>query len=73
MSATITQDNLYLLLPSKIGWLVKWMVEDSGVSITQAINRLYHSKLYKKLSTESTKYWHLGPVDLYEELKQELE
>lgn len=73
MSATITQDNLYLLLPSKIGWLVKWMVEDSGVSITEAINRLYRSKLYKKLSTESTKYWHLGPVDLYEELKQELE
>lgn len=73
MSATITQDNLYLLLPSKIGWLVKWMVEDSGVSITEAINRLYHSKLYKKLSTESTKYWHLGPVDLYEELKQELD
>ena len=72
MSATITQDNLYLLLPSKIGWLVKWMVEDSGVSITEAINRLYRSKLYKKLSTESTKYWHLGPVDLYEELKQEL-
>lgn len=73
MSATITQENLYLLLPSKIGWLVKWMVEDSGVSITEAINRLYHSNLYKKLSTESTKYWHLGPVDLYEELKQELE
>ena len=73
MSATITQDNLYLLLPSKIGWLVKWMVEDSGVSITEAINRLYRSKLYKKLSTESTKYWHLGPVDLYDELKQELE
>ena len=73
MSATITQDNLYLLLPSKIGWLVKWMVEDSGVSITEAINRLYRSNLYKKLSTESTKYWHLGPVDLYDELKQELE
>ena len=73
MSATITQDNLYLLLPLKIGWLVKWMVEDNGVSITEAINRLYRSKLYKKLSTESTKYWHLGPVDLYEELKQELD
>ena len=73
MNATITQDNLYLLLPSKIGWLVKWMVEDNGVSITEAINRLYRSKLYKKLSTESTKYWHLGPVDLYEELKQELD
>ena len=39
--------------------------------ITEAINCLYRSKLYKKLSTEITKYWHLGPVDLYEELKQE--
>ena len=72
MSATITQDNLYLLLPVKIGWLAKWMVEDQGISITDAINHIYHSKLYKKLSSESTKYWHLGPVDLYEELRQEL-
>lgn len=23
-------------------------------------------------ATESTKYWHLGPVDLYNELKTEL-
>ena len=72
MSATITQDNLYLLLPVKIGWLAKRVVEDKGISITEGINRIYHSKLYKKLSSESTKYWHLGPVDLYEELKQEL-
>ena len=72
MSATITQDNLYLLLPIKIGWLAKWMVEDKGISIVEAINRIDRSKLYKKLSTESTKYWHLGPVDLYEELMQEL-
>ena len=73
MSATITQDNLHLLLPCKIGWLAQWMVEDKGVSITEAINAIYHSKLYKKLSTESTKYWHLGPVDLYEKLKPELD
>lgn len=48
------------------------MVEDKGISIVEAINSIYRSKLYKKLSTESTKYWHLGPVDLYEELMQEL-
>lgn len=72
MSATITQDNLYLLLPCKIGRLAQWMVEDEGISIAEAINRIYRSKLYKKLSSESTKYWHLGPVDLYEELKLEL-
>ena len=72
MSAKITQDNLYMLLPLKIGWLAPWLSEDKGISLTDAINRIYHSQLYKKLSTESTKYWHLGPVDLYNELKKEL-
>ena len=72
MNATITQDNLYLLLPAKIGWLTKWIVEDKGISIAEAINLIYRSQLYKKLSSENTKYWHLGPVDLYNELQQEL-
>lgn len=72
MSAEITQENLYLLLPIKIGWLAPWLSKDLGISLTDAIGRIYRSKLYKKLSTESTKYWHLGPVDLYEELKAEL-
>lgn len=72
MNAKITQDNLYLILPIKIGWLAEWLAGDKGISLTDAINFIYHSKLYKKLSTESTKYWHLGPVDLYKELKMEL-
>lgn len=72
MSAKITQDNLHLLLPMKIGWLAPWLSEDLGIDIPEAINRIYHSNLYKKLSTENTKYWHLGPVDLYDELKAEL-
>ena len=69
MSEAITQDNLYLLLPCKIGWLAQWMVEDKGISIAEAINRIYRSNLFKKLSYESAKYWHLGPIDLYEEHK----
>lgn len=71
MHAKITQDNLYLLLPIKIGWLAPWLAEEKGISLTEAIGCIYRSRLYKKLSTESTKYWHLGPVDLYEELKRE--
>lgn len=72
MSTKITQENLYLLLPIKIGRLAFWLSEDKGISLTNAISRIYRSELYKKLSTESTKYWHLGPVDLYEELRMEL-
>ena len=72
MSTKITQENLYLLLPFKIGRLAFWLSEDKGISLTNAISRIYRAELYKKLSTESTKYWHLGPVDLYEELRMEL-
>ena len=69
----INQDTLHLLMPGKIYWLVEYLHADFGFSLQECLNRIYHSMLYKKLSTESTKYWHLGPVDLYEELKQELD
>ena len=72
MTTEITQKNLYLLLPFKIGWLASWLSEDEKISLTDAISRIYRSRLYKKLSTASTQYWHLGPVDLYNELKTEL-
>lgn len=71
-NSEITQENLYLLLPLKIGWLASWLSEDKGISIADGVKRIYHSQLYKKLSTASTKYWYLGPVDLYNELKAEL-
>lgn len=48
------------------------MVYEYGFSLSECLNCIYRSKLYKKLSTESTKYWHLGPADLYAELKMEL-
>lgn len=68
----INQSNLHLLLPGKISWLVEYLHDEYRFSLQECLNRIYRSNLYKKLSTESTKYWHLGPVDLYEELKQEM-
>ncbi len=68
----VTQDNLHLLLPGKVSWLVEYLSDDYGYSLQECLSHIYRSDLYKKLSTESTKYWHLGPVDLYHELKKEL-
>ncbi len=68
----INQNNLHLLLPGKVSWLVEYLHDDYGFTLQECLNRIYCSKLYNKLSTEKTKYWHLGPVDLYEELKTEL-
>lgn len=72
MIGEINQGNLYLLLPSKVSWLASMLVEDKGMSIVEAIKKVYASDLYKKLKVESTKTWHLGPVTLYQELEEEL-
>lgn len=64
----INQNNLHLLLPGKISWLVEYLHDDYGIPLQECLKRIYHSNVYKKLATENTKYWHLSPVDLYEEL-----
>lgn len=68
----VNQDNLYLLLPSKVSWLADMLVENKGLSIVEAIKKIYSSELYDKLQDEKTKMWHLGPVALYKELEKEL-
>lgn len=72
MIGEINQSNLHLLLPSKVSWLASMLVEYKGMNVTEAIKKIYCSKLYKKLKLESTKMWHLGPVALYQELEEEL-
>ena len=67
----IDQNTLHLLLPGKISWMVEYLQEDYGWTLQECLNRIYHSELYRKLADESTKYWHLGPGDLYEELISE--
>ena len=68
----ITQQNLYLLLPSKMSWLATMLAEDRGISIVEAMTILYSSSFYDRLSDESTKLWHLGPVALYEEFQDSI-
>ena len=49
MIQEITQDNLYLLLPSKVVWLTNMLVDDKKIPILDALKQIYTSKLYKKL------------------------
>jgi len=66
MILDINQNNLYLLLPSKVAWLADMLTEDKGISIVDAVREIYSSDIYKQLEDESTKMWHLGPVALYQ-------
>ena len=69
---SITQQNLYLLLPSKMSWLATMLSEDKSISIVEAMTILYSSAFYARLADESTKLWNLGPVALYEEYQESL-
>lgn len=64
----ITQNNLYLILPSKVSWLAEMLSKDKGMSIVDAMKEVYSSAVYQRLENETSKAWHLGPVALYEEL-----
>ena len=53
MNLAIDQSNLYLLISSKMGWLANMLSNDEGISIVDAIIKLYSSEMYKKLENES--------------------
>lgn len=69
MNLDVTQENLYLFLPSKISWMASMLSEDKSISLSEAVKTIYASDTYRRLETESTKLWHLGPVALYEDIR----
>ena len=69
MNLTVTQDNLYLFLPSKVSLMAEMLAEYENIDIVEAVSKIYNSDVYKRLENEETKLWHLGPVDLYRECK----
>lgn len=62
----ITSQNLYLLLLGKVSRMAVMYASDFGLSITEALNRIYRSETYRQLEDEETKLWHYGPVALYQ-------
>lgn len=70
MNLNITQENVHLLLPSKLSWMATMLVDDRGVSVVEAVKILYSSEIYEKLEDESSKAWNLGPVALYQDFQK---
>ena len=43
MNLNVSQDNLYLFLPSKVSWMAEMLSEERNVSIADAIKDIYLS------------------------------
>ena len=54
MNLTVTQDNLYLFLPSKTSRLAEIISEDNGVNIVNALKMVYNSDTYIRLENENS-------------------
>lgn len=65
----ITQQNLYLLLPSKVSRIAAMLTEDTRENVVDAVCRIYQSDMYRQLEQEHTKLWHEGPVALYQRMQ----
>lgn len=71
-NATITQENVHLLLPSKVAHLADRLIESNlAGDIPTALNLVYSSSVYDKLEQENTKYWWLGVNTLQHDLLEE--
>jgi len=71
MNLNINQDNVHLLIPGKISLIIEMYMEDKGVDVVDAIMALYRTQTYAKLEHEDTKFWHYGPVALYQHVLAE--
>lgn len=70
----ITQDNVHLLLPSKVAQLANRLLQNGyAKSMADALTMVYTSPVYAKLEQEKTKYWWLGVNALYQEITQSLQ
>ena len=67
MRADITQSNLYLILAGKVAAVATFIADDEHISPIDALSVFYASETYRNLEIEETKYWHYGPVALYQD------
>lgn len=70
MINAITPEQLYLILPFKVGSLAAWYAAERRVSDIEAVEAIYRSATYRELEKEQTKLWHLGPVGLTEHFEE---
>ncbi len=66
MNLTITDKNLYLLLPGKVSAVAALYADEHHCNVLDAVNLFYSSPVYRDLEKEDTKTWHLGAVALYQ-------
>jgi len=67
----VTQENLYALLPGIVQLVVEIICREMNMPIEGALKEFYESETYARLENERTKFWHFGPVCLFQCFQEE--
>ena len=59
---TVTQDNLRVVLPSKVA--VEEIARRNGTEPADELPRFYASGVYRALENEKSKFWWFSPAEL---------
>lgn len=60
----VSQDNLRVLLPSKVALTLEEIAKARNSEPADEIAAFYASDVYRNLEKESTKYWWFSPAEL---------
>jgi len=71
LNLKITQENLPLILLSKVQGVARIYAEEHNCSILEGARLFAESDVYRRLEIEETKLWWWGPVALYQEWMDE--
>ena len=64
MIEPITQDNLRVVIPSKIALAVEEISRRNGTDPADELPRFYASGVYRALENEKSKFWCFSPAEL---------
>lgn len=70
---TITKRQLQFIINSDVEALVDLVQKDYGLSVSEAFDRVYNSRLYSKLIDTRTGLYIESPLYQYEYLKEEMQ
>ena len=67
----MTPERFASILEIKASGLVEALMQKAGLTLEDALLRVYGSKLYETLEREESKLWHHGPLLLLDCLESE--
>ena len=69
----LTNAQLQFIINSDVERMAQYLMEDKGMTIINALDVIYNSKIYQKLQDRKTELYLYSPAYIYDYLKEELD